>query len=75
MIVNISRNKLLINAPVMGARKSSQSSQRCNHCGGLLRLSGDYMSCIMCSRDGTHICNSCLHAPTGTLLEKSKKSA
>lgn len=75
MIVNISRNKLLINAPMLGARKPTKTSQRCNHCGGLLRFGGDSMTCIMCSRDSTHVCNSCLYASSSALLEKNKKSA
>lgn len=74
MIVNISRNKLLINAPYLSGRKPSKDTHRCNHCGGLLKFSGDYMSCFMCSRESTHVCKLCLYAPDN-LLEKNQKSA
>ena len=75
MFVNISRNKLLINSPMQRSRKPAQTTAQCNHCGGLLKLSGEMMSCIMCSREINHICSACSHVTKRSLPEKNKKSA
>ena len=75
MFVNVSRSKILVNNPVRRERKRAESAQRCNHCGGLLKTSGDAMSCIMCAREADHICNSCSHVAPGSLAAKTKKSA
>ena len=75
MFVNISRSKLLINSPMHRARKPAQQAQQCNHCGGLLKLSNDTLSCIMCAREVNHICSNCSHVTPGTLASKDRKSA
>ena len=65
MFVNVSRSQSLINK--MRFIKSSQSAskkvsaQRCNHCGGLVRPSGEINSCIMCSRISEHHCDTCAY--------------
>ena len=61
MIVNISRNKLLINKNRFrrNVRKDKKEQARCNHCGGLVRTNGELASCIMCSRDKDHFCERC----------------
>lgn len=75
MFVNISRSKLLINNPMRRARRPAQVAQNCNHCGGLLKLNGDTMTCIMCSREIDHICSTCSHVTSDSLLPKDRKSA
>ncbi|MBI4382600.1 MAG: hypothetical protein HY579_01025 [Nitrospinae bacterium] len=76
MFVNISRSKMLINNPIArNAHKAKKAQPRCNHCGGLIRTSGELATCIMCSREVSHVCSLCTHLPAGELLEKSKKSA
>ena len=75
MLVNISRSKSLINKS-RAPRKLSEKDRgpRCNHCGGAFKLSGDMVSCIMCSREKNHICDTCTHASENK-VEESKKSA
>jgi hypothetical protein len=61
MFVNITRSKLLINSnkPVRKIKKPSAKSVRCNHCGGPVRPNGDIQTCLMCSRDISHLCANC----------------
>ena len=76
MFVNITRNKLLINKnrltrPIKNKKKSQD---RCNHCGGLVRVDGELASCIMCARVKDHLCSSCSFT-SQEALEKNKKPA
>ena len=61
MIVNISRNKLLINKNRVKRKslKEKKEQLRCKHCGGLVRMDGELASCIMCSRAKDHFCDLC----------------
>ena len=65
MYINISRSQSLINKNRF--TKSSRSSAkteptpRCSHCGGLVRISGEISSCIMCSRISGHQCDNCAY--------------
>lgn len=34
----------------------------CNHCGGALKYSHDYISCLMCGRNAEHYCDNCIVA-------------
>ena len=75
MLVNVYRSKVLINK----LRNSRLSRTRgkvanCNHCSGAFRNSGDITACIMCSRELGHICGSCIHVSSETVV-KNKKSA
>jgi len=77
MYVKISRSKFLINSKQFGrpARKTSQSSPKCNHCGGLIRENGEIEVCIMCGRERNHYCNNCQYAHSSEVSPKNKKSA
>ena len=75
MFVNVYRSKVLINK----VRNSRGNGKRgtvanCNHCSGAFRNSGDITACIMCSRELGHICGSCIHVSSETVV-KNKKSA
>ena len=74
MIVNISRNKLLINKNRLkrNFRKEKKEQFRCNHCGGLVRMDGELVSCIMCSRDKDHFCELCCYKPKKQVSENQK---
>ena len=76
MIVNISRNKLLINKNSLPNKivRTKKKEPRCNHCGGLVRFDGETSSCIMCSREKGHACSMCTYA-TQMDLDQSKKLA
>ncbi len=77
MYVNVSRSKLLINnqRPLKKAKKSRESSVRCNHCGGPIRANGEIETCIMCSREAGHVCSNCSNVLAQEVPESSKKSA
>jgi hypothetical protein len=63
MNMNIVRSKFLINGThAFGKRKKSRTVERCNHCGGAFRNSGEFTTCIMCSREKEHVCSNCTHA-------------
>jgi hypothetical protein len=63
MNVNIVRSKFLINSTrAFGEKKKSSPVERCNHCGGAFRNSGEFTTCIMCSREKEHVCSNCAHA-------------
>jgi len=61
MFVNITRSKLLVNSnkALRKNKKPAAKSVRCNHCGGPVRPNGDIQSCLMCSRDISHLCANC----------------
>ena len=61
MYVNITRSRLLINSnrPMRKTNKPVAKSVRCNHCGGPVRPNGDIQTCLMCSRDISHLCANC----------------
>ncbi|PIQ97822.1 MAG: hypothetical protein COV67_02350 [Nitrospinae bacterium CG11_big_fil_rev_8_21_14_0_20_56_8] len=52
-----------------------KSEHRCYHCGGAIRLNGDFYTCIMCSREKGHLCPSCSHQPSKVAVESKKISA
>ena len=68
MYVNVSRSQSLINKmrytknPDKAPKKEQAS--RCHHCGGLVRSSGEISSCIMCSRNAGHQCDTCAYVQT-----------
>lgn len=73
MLVNISRNKQLINSKRL--RKSPEpvnTRVRCNHCGGWIRMDGELNACMMCSRQEGHTCENCSNIPEES-LSKAKK--
>lgn len=76
MIVNISRNKLLINKNRVSSRlvKPKKPQPRCNHCGGLVRVDNELSACVMCSREIDHVCDTCSYA-TLEEIAKNKKTA
>ena len=76
MIVNIARNKLLINKNRVPSRvnKSKKRQPLCNHCGGLVRIDNEFSACMMCSRDAEHVCGTCASA-TPEKLAEGKKTA
>jgi len=76
MIVNISRNKLLINKNRLPTRvvKPKKPQPRCNHCGGLVRVDNELSACVMCSREMNHACATCSFA-TSEEVAKNKKTA
>ncbi len=77
MFVNISRNQLLINNGRYKKKvvKPGKPAKRCNHCGGLVRMSCDIEACIMCSREAGHSCQTCSHVPASQVSDDKKKSA
>ena len=77
MYVNVSRSKLLINNPntVRKAKRTTESSTRCNHCGGPVRANGEIQTCLMCSREASHSCSNCSHVRPEEVANSSKKSA
>lgn len=76
MIVNVARNKFLINKnrTLSNVAKPRKSRPRCNHCGGLVRVDYEFSSCMMCSRDAEHICGTCSYA-TPEQVAEGKKTA
>ncbi|CAI2718336.1 conserved protein of unknown function [Nitrospina watsonii] len=76
MYVNISRSKLLVNDRRYAKKKKvEEPAPRCNHCGGLIRESGEMTACIMCSREVGHYCPNCAYAHASEVSRKGKKSA
>ena len=77
MYVNVSRSKLLINNPntARKAKRSAESSTRCNHCGGPVRANGEIQTCLMCSREASHMCSNCSHGRPEEVADSNKKSA
>ena len=75
MFVNVYRSKVLINK-IRNSRINGKHGKvaNCNHCSGAFRNSGDITACIMCSRELGHICGSCIHVSSETVV-KNKKSA
>jgi len=66
MYVNVSRSKFLINSRSNQLRRHTKRpavSASCNHCGGVIRPSGEMQTCIMCGRELGHVCANCSHAP------------
>lgn len=65
MYVNVSRSQSLINkmryTQDTGKIPKKEPAPRCNHCGGLVRSSGEISSCIMCSRISGHHCDTCAY--------------
>lgn len=41
-------------------KKDKEKNKICKHCGGPLRHDIGDVSCLMCSRSETHICDKCL---------------
>ncbi len=76
MFVKISRSKQLINnrRTRQKIRKAAVPENRCNHCGGAIRQSGELTSCLMCSRELGHFCERCQFVPK-EVAENKKKSA
>ncbi len=76
MFVNITRSKLLINShkPIRRSTKPVEKSVRCNHCGGPVRPNGDIQTCLMCSRDISHLCPNC-STPRQEQAAKEKQTA
>jgi hypothetical protein len=68
MYINVSRSQSLINKKRLvkssHSLTKSEPSPRCNHCGGLVRPSGEISSCIMCSRMSGHQCDNCAYLQT-----------
>ncbi len=77
MYVNISRSKQLINNRrfTRKAAKTTQSSPKCNHCGGLVRENGEIEICLMCGRDISHSCPQCQFKHMSEVKPEDKKSA
>ena len=76
MIVNIARNKLLINKNRLMSKvsKSKKRQPRCNHCGGLVRNENEFSACMMCSRDANHVCSTCVYV-SSEKLDEGKRTA
>ncbi len=78
MYVNVSRSKLLINNPKTArkaTKRATESSIQCNHCGGPIRSNGEIESCLMCSREVSHVCANCCNLrPEEITADSSKKS-
>ncbi len=78
MYVNVSRGKLLINNPNTvrkAKKKKTESTMRCNHCGGPIRANGEILACLMCSREANHVCANCCHVRPEEIIADSKKKA
>jgi len=65
MFMNISQSKLLINNRRNSLRRHTKSPSNsvisCNHCGGVIKPSGEMQTCIMCGRELGHLCSNCSH--------------
>ncbi len=77
MYVNISRSKHLINNRRFAKKpkKTTQSSPKCNHCGGLVRENGEIEVCLMCGREINHSCPNCQFKIPTEVKPENKKSA
>lgn len=75
MHINVSRSQSLINKKRFTTSSRSlekpEPAPRCNHCGGLVRASGEISSCIMCSRISGHQCDNCSYVQTAKIAEKN----
>ena len=64
------REKVSHGAQTTSPRKSSKSARKtkalnkdtCSHCGGMLKHDVDFTTCIMCGRDASHVCQTCMNA-------------
>ena len=54
-------------------KKQTASSLRCNHCGGPVRANGEINSCLMCSREASHVCTNCSNLRPEKVVAESKK--
>tara|TARA_Y100000588_G_C13823364_1_gene740376 strand:- start:91 stop:309 length:219 start_codon:yes stop_codon:yes gene_type:complete len=53
---------LVIKNPIKRRRKKKKEAvERCSHCGGIFKDSGDLKNCLMCGRDKVHNCINCLY--------------
>jgi len=43
-------------------KKKKKAIERCYHCGGVFKGSGELRNCLMCGREKTHTCINCLYA-------------
>ena len=63
MNMSVARSRFLVNGTrAFGKKKKSRPVERCNHCGGAFRNTGEFITCLMCSREKEHVCSNCTHA-------------
>ena len=64
-------NFTLNNKKIKRSKKNNgQMVERCNHCGGAFKGSGEWEVCLMCGREKGHTCNNCLNAPIEILTHE-----
>lgn len=59
--IKTANKKKMTSAKMVSANSPIVEKSKCNHCGGLLRLLPDDVSCINCGRLSDHQCETCLY--------------